>query len=308
MSQARIGIDLGGTKVEALLLGPTGEIGPRLRAATPRDDYAATVELLCTLVDDLDRRMGERCSVGIGTPGAWRSDLGVMHNCNSTWLNGRPLLTDLVLRLGNRVRMANDANCLSLSEAFDGAAAGARCVFGVILGTGVGGGIVIDGALHLGRNAIAGEWGHTPMPYLGVRYKMSDELGALEAKLSQRACYCGRSNCIETFLSGPGLALTHEALWGDRLDAVAIGRLSSAATRATLELYWHMLARGLAQIVNVLDPDVIVVGGGVSELEGLYARVPYLWHPYVFSDIVTTPLVPARHGATSGVRGAARLW
>ncbi len=304
----RIGIDMGGTKIEAILLGADGAVAHRQRLATPREDYAACVDAIVTIVELCDGKTGVRCPVGVGTPGAWRDDVKAMHNCNSTWLNGRPLLTDLQARLGQRVRMANDANCLALSEAQDGAATGSRCVFGVILGTGVGGGIVIDGSLLVGRNAIAGEWGHTPLPWLHHDSLMPSPLATLEASLSRRPCYCGRTDCIETYLSGPGLARTHHELTGERLDAMQIGSSTHALRARTLDLYMHMLARSLAQIVNVLDPDVIVVGGGVSQIEALYTRLPVLWHPYVFSDIVTTPVVAARHGSASGVRGAARLW
>ena len=308
MNPPRIGIDLGGTKIEAILLGANDVASERVHIPTPRDDYAATVSALTGIVEQYDALVGKRCAVGIGTPGAWRSDIGAMHNCNSTWLNGRPLLTDLTDRLGARVRMANDANCLALSEAFDGAASGANCVFAVILGTGVGGGIVIDGTLLIGRNAIAGEWGHSPMPLLRRDVDLPDRLAALEHRLADRPCYCGRINCIETFLSGVGLALTNHVLWSEALDARTIAASSEERHALTMELYFHMLARSLAQVLNLLDPDVVVVGGGISRIATLYDWVASLWHPYVFSDIVTTPVVPARHGAASGVRGAARLW
>ncbi len=299
---ARIGVDLGGTKVEAVLMADDGSIETRVRIATPRYDYAATVDAVVTLVEKLDSVAGLVCAVGAGTPGAVESSTGLMKNCNSTWLNGRPLLSDLIDRLGERVRIANDADCFALSEAVDGAAAGARVAFGVILGTGVGGGIIVDGRLLQGCNGIAGEWGHTPLPYL----RSGDDL--LENRLSDRRCYCGRNNCVETFLSGPGLAATHKELWNAPRDPREIATANDPNNVRTLELYARQLARSLAQIINVIDPDVIVLGGGVSEIGDLYRHVPELWCDYVFSPRVATGLVPACHGASSGVRGAAWLW
>ena len=297
----RIGVDLGGTKVEAVLLRDNGTVEARERSATPRFDYRATVDAVVSLVERLDRVAGRVCSVGAGTPGAVEPSTGLMKNCNSTWLNGRPLLNDLIQRVGDRVRLANDADCFALSEAVDGSAVGARTAFGVILGTGVGGGIVVEGRLLQGRNGIAGEWGHTPIPYLR-------DGDALESRLEDRVCYCGRTNCVETFLSGPGLAATHTALWGEAKDGREIAAATDANSEQTLELYCRQLARSLAQIINIIDPDVIVLGGGVSEIPALYRRVPDLRRPYVFSDKVATRLAPAKHGATSGVRGAAWLW
>jgi len=304
----RIGIDLGGTKIEGVVLGDRGDVLHRRRIDTPRNDYVATVAAVAEMVSELDASVGKRCSVGIGTPGAWRADTGAMQNCNSTWLNGKPLLHDLIARIGDRVRMANDANCLALSEAHDGAAVGVRCVFAVILGTGVGGGIVVDGRLLEGRNAIGGEWGHTPLPYLRCDDRLPRRIAMLEGQLRSRACYCGRRDCIETYLSGPGLATTHAELWQERLDGTAIAAATSDNARLTIELYVHLLARSLAQVINVLDPDTFVVGGGVSQIGSLYERTPALWQPYVFSAKVTTRIVPAQFGAASGVRGAARLW
>lgn len=225
-----------------------------------------------------------------------------MKNCNSTWLNGRPLLSDLTRRLGDRVRVANDADCFALSESVDGAASGARTSFGVILGTGVGGGIVANGRLVQGPNGITGEWGHTPLPYL------RSDVDELEHRLEDRRCYCGRMNCVETFLSGPALAATHGALWGEARAPREIATAADSNSKRTLELYCRQLARSLAQIVNVIDPDVVVLGGGVSEIDAIYRRVPELWRGYVFSDTVNTRLLPATHGASSGVRGAAWLW
>jgi fructokinase len=300
----RIGIDLGGTKVEAILLADDGTVEARERSATPRFDYVGTVDAVVALVERLDRIAGRTCSVGAGTPGAVDPSTGSMKNCNSTWLNGKPLLGDLVSQLGDRVRIANDADCFALSESVDGAGAGARCVFGVILGTGVGGGIVVDGRLLQGPNGIAGEWGHTPLAYVREPRDPDD----LESRLPDRPCYCGRPNCVETFLSGPGLSVTHRTLWNETLDAGSIARSSDGRSMSTIELYCRQLARGLAQIINVIDPDVIVLGGGVSEIERLYRRVPDLWRQYVFSDKVVTRLRRAAHGPTSGVRGAAWLW
>ncbi|MGA8053195.1 MAG: ROK family protein [Burkholderiales bacterium] len=294
-----IGIDLGGTKIEAIALSPQGALLARRRIATPQGDYDATVHAVASLVATIESELGERGSVGIGTPGAVSAKTGRMKNCNSVWLNGRPLGPDLEAALGRPVRMANDANCFALSEATDGAAAGAAIVFGVILGTGVGGGIVVDGHALEGANAIAGEWGHNPLPW------PSDD------ERPGRACYCGRAGCIETFLSGPGLVADHARLTAERLDAIEIVRRAAsgdAAAAATLARYSDRLARALAHVINILDPDVIVLGGGVSNIDALYDEVPRVWSRYVFSDAVATRLVRNRHGDSSGVRGAAWLW
>lgn len=291
----RIGIDLGGTKIEAVLLAADGAVVWRKRIATPRE-YHDTVAAVANLVAEIDRLSGEAAPVGVGTPGAWVPATRTMKNCNSTWLNGQPLLDDLNALLANRVRIANDADCFALSEALAGAGTGAPVVFGVILGTGVGGGIVVDGRLLNGPNAIAGEWGHTPLPYLRADT-------ALEASLGDRPCYCGRTNCIETFLSGPGLASTHLALTGERLAAADV-----PADSPTADLYTTMLARSLAQVVNVLDPDVIVLGGGVSNMPGLVDAVTAKLPAYGFSHEGRTSVVVAEHGDASGVLGACRLW
>ena len=283
-------------------MGDNGIVEARERIATPRFDYEASVAAVATLVELLDRVAGRQCVVGAGTPGAVEPSTGLMKNCNSTWLNGRPLLNDLIRRLGGRVRVANDADCFALSESVDGASRGARTSFGVILGTGVGGGIVANERLIQGPNGIAGEWGHTPLPYL------RSDVDELELRLEDRRCYCGRVNCVETFLSGPGLAATHAALWGEAREPRGIATATDSNSRQTLDLYCRQLARSLAQIVNVIDPDVVVLGGGVSEIDTIYRRVPELWRDYVFSDTVNTPLLRAVHGATSGVRGAAWLW
>jgi fructokinase len=298
----RIGVDLGGTKIEAILMNDNGTIEARQRMDTPRNDYEGTVRAIATLVAAMDRHAQSRCAVGIATPGAVEVTTGAMKNCNSTWLNGRTLLQDLIEQLGPRVRIANDADCFALSEATDGAGAGARVVFGVILGTGVGGGIVVDGHLLTGPNRIAGEWGHTPLPYL------REDAQSLEKSLPDRPCYCGRANCVEMFLSGPGLAATYRTLWDVAATPEAIAADFDVRAAQTLEVYLLQLARALAQIINILDPDVIAIGGGISQIDAIYGRVPALWSPYVFSPQVNTRLSPARHGAASGVRGAAWLW
>ena len=282
----RIGVDLGGTKIEAVALEGAREVA-RKRIATPRGDYAATVDAVAGLV----RELGEG-SVGVGIPGALSRVTGLIKNANSTWLIGHPLKQDLEAAMGREVRLENDANCFALSEATDGAAQGAEVVFGVILGTGVGGGIVVRGQVLTGPNAIAGEWGHNPLPLPGP-----DDLPL-------PACYCGRAGCIETYLSGPGLSNDYSRSTGKRLSPEAIVSLGDEA----LERYERRLARALASVINVLDPDVIVLGGGMSNVERLYTEVPRLWSQHVFSDHVATRLVRNAHGDSSGVRGAAWLW
>jgi fructokinase len=267
----RIGIDLGGTKIEALALDANGREVFRKRIASPRGDYAATLAAIAALV----REAGEG-TVGVGIPGAISRASGLVKNSNSTWLIGKPLKQDLEKAIGRAVRLANDANCFALSEAVDGAGAGAEVVFGVILGTGVGGGIVVRGQVLTGRNAIAGEWGHNPLPL------------PQSVDLPLRPCYCGRDGCIETYLSGPAL----ERDGGE----------------AALDRYEERLARALAGVINILDPDVIVLGGGVSNVARLYSNVPRLLPRHVFSDRVDTRLLPPKHGDASGVRGAAWLW
>jgi fructokinase len=295
----RIGIDLGGTKIEGIALGGDGRELARSRRPTPRNDYPATVRAIVDLVAALEAAAGARGTVGIGMPGAISPATGRVKNANSTWLNGQPLREDLEAALGREVRLANDANCFALSEATDGAGAGAAVVFGVIVGTGTGGGIVVDGRVLTGPNAIAGEWGHNPLPW------------PRDEERPGPPCYCGQTGCIETFLSGPGLARDHEQATGLRLDApdiVARAEAGEAAATATLERYAARMARALASVINVLDPDVIVLGGGLSNVARLYHRVPALWGRWVFSDRVETRLVPPAHGDASGVRGAAWLW
>jgi len=272
-----------------------------LRRPTPRDDYQGTVECLADVVAEHDDEAGAVCPVGIGTPGARVPERHAMKNCNSTWLNGRPLLDDLVVRLGRAVRIANDANCFALSEALAGAATGAEVVFGVILGTGVGGGLVVRGELVRGANGVAGEWGHTPLPYF--RAAGSE----LEARLTDRACYCGRHNCVESFLSGPALAATHLELWREQVTPEQIARGDEPNHEATLDLYMTMLARALAQIANVVDPDVFVLGGGVSNIRALFEVLPDRMLNYGFALEGRTRIASAEHGDASGVRGAAWL-
>jgi fructokinase len=295
----RIGVDLGGTKIEAVALDDTGEVLIRRRRATPTESYAATLLAVTDLVEELEKELGERASVGVATPGALSPHSGRIKNANSTQLIGERLDADLAKSLNRPVRLANDANCFALSEAVDGAARGARVVFGVILGTGVGGGIVVEGRVLSGRQAIAGEWGHNPLPW-----PQPDELPGPR-------CYCGRRGCIECFLSGPGLARDYQAYSQEPLDAEEITRRADAGepgAMACMARFEHRLARGLAHVINILDPDVIVLGGGLSKIPRLYDRVPQLWGEFVFSDRVDTPLRPPEHGDSSGVRGAAWLW
>ncbi len=294
----RIGIDLGGTKIEAIAIDAAGRERFRKRIPSPRGDYAGTIEAIAALVADAEQAVG-RGTVGIGMPGAISPATGLVKNANSTWLNGRPLADDVVARLGRPVRLANDANCFALSEAADGAAAGEHVVFGVIVGTGTGGGVVVGGQVLQGANAIAGEWGHNPMPWPEANEWPGPD------------CYCGRTGCIETFLSGPGLSNDFVRSGGERLDALKIAGRACAGDNlaaAALVRYERRLARALASIINVIDPDVIVLGGGLSNIERLYERVPALWAKYVFSDRVNTRLARAVHGDSSGVRGAAWLW
>jgi len=295
----RIGIDLGGTKIEAMALDSDGGVLLRHRIATPAGDAPATIAAIRDLVEAVETRLGGTGTVGVGTPGSLSPATGLMRNANSTCLNGLALDRLIADALGRPVRIANDANCFALSEAADGAGAGAAVVFGVILGTGVGGGLVIDGKILTGRNAVGGEWGHNPLPW-----PVGDERPGPD-------CYCGRTGCIETFLSGPGMARDHLAQTGEDLSGLAIATNAAAgdmAAHATLDRYIDRLARGLAHVVNLVDPDVIVLGGGLSNLSLLYEAVPARWGHWIFSDTVATRLVPPVHGDSSGVRGAAWLW
>jgi fructokinase len=295
----RIGIDLGGTKIEGLALAGDGRELDRRRIAAPRGDYEQTVRAVRDLVAALESEVGQTGTVGVGIHGVVSPATGLVKNANSTWLNGRPLGEDLGSAMGRPVRLANDANCFALSEAVDGAAAGAGIVFGVIIGTGTGGGLVINGRIVTGANAIGGEWGHNPLP------------APEDDERPGPSCYCGRAGCIETFLSGPGLARDYIVRGGADMSAVEIvaraGRGDDIAL-ASLERYERRFARAIASIINVVDPHVIVLGGGLSNIDRLYDRVPSLWGPHVFSDRVDTRLVRARHGDASGVRGAAWLW
>jgi fructokinase len=293
----RIGVDFGGTKIEGVAIDRQGVERVRRRVETPREDYDASVRAVADLVAAVERDAGEAGTVGVGIPGAVSPATGVVKNANSTWLIGRPLHLDLERALGRPVRVANDANCFALSEATDGAGAGGAVVFGVILGTGVGGGVVVNGRVLDGANAIAGEWGHNALPWPD------------ETEWPGPPCYCGRRGCIEVFLCGRGLQLAFGG--SEAPDAHAIARAAAsgdARAAAALTVYVRRLAKALTTVINVLDPDVVVLGGGLSNIEALYTRVPEEWRRWIFSDRVDTRLVRARHGDSSGVRGAAWLW
>ncbi|HEX6102098.1 MAG TPA: ROK family protein [Alphaproteobacteria bacterium] len=296
---AFVGVDLGGTKIEVAVLDLAGGVIFRKRAPTPPQDYDATLDAVSELVAAADETAGATPPVGIGIPGAISPATGLVKNANSTWLNGRPFDRDIARRLDRAVRVANDANCFAMSEASDGAAAGLSPVFGVILGTGVGGGIVVEGRILTGADAIAGEWGHTPLPY-----------PADDERPGER-CWCGRSGCLETWLSGPALMRDHERRTGRRWSPAQIASAADAGdagAEAALARYADRLARGLSVVVNILDPAAIVLGGGLSNLARLYGSVPPLLEKLVFSDRLATRLLPPMHGDSSGVRGAARLW
>jgi len=303
MARVRIGIDLGGTKIEAAALDDSGVLHLRQRIATPIGDYPGTIAAIGALVGRIERDIGPASSVGIAIPGTLVVETGLVKNANSVWLNGRPLGRDVEAALGRPVRFANDANCFALSEAADGAAAGCGIVFGVILGTGVGGGIVAGGRVLVGANAIAGEWGHNPLP--------APRLDELAEEWPGPPCYCGRTGCIETFLSGPGLAADHRRHNGAALDGPAIVAGAAAGDpqcQATLDRYAERLGRALAGVINILDPDAIVLGGGLSTIRHLYEAVPRHWVRHIISDTIITRLLPPVHGDSSGVRGAAWLW
>ncbi|MEK9752915.1 MAG: ROK family protein [Rhodospirillaceae bacterium] len=304
----KIGIDLGGTKIEGIVLDASGHELGRERGVTPAGDYDATIDAVAALVETLAGRhgAGPDVAVGVGIPGTVSPATGLVKNANSTCLIGRRLDDDLARKLKRRVRLANDADCFAVSEAADGAGAGARCVFGVILGTGVGGGLVIDGKLWVGPNAITGEWGHNPLPWPRTAAESPDG----RDERPGRKCYCGKSGCIETFLSGPGLEadFTADGDGAKAPDIAAMAARGDARACAALERYEDRLARALASVINVIDPDVIVLGGGLSNIERLYAAVPERWQEWVFSDRCDTRLVKNRHGDSSGVRGAAWLW
>jgi len=293
----RIGIDLGGTKIETIVLATDGAELFRRRIDSPRGSYEGTIAAIVEQVALAEQAVGARASVGVGMPGIVSPATGLVKNANSTWLIGHALQQDLDRALGREVRLANDANCFALSEGTDGAATGARVVFGVIIGTGVGGGVVVDGRVLVGPNAIAGEWGHNPLPW-----PEADEYPGPD-------CYCGRRGCIEMFLSGGGLVRTYSGSAGaNALEIAALAARGEPAAVQAIETYSKRFAKSLASVINVLDPDVIVLGGGLSNIEALYRRLPELWGAWIFSDRVDTRLAPARHGDTSGVRGAAWLW
>jgi fructokinase len=295
----RIGIDLGGTKIEGIVLDDVGTERARRRIATPRGDYPGTIDALAGLVRQLEADTAPAEAVGIGIPGVVSPRTGLVKNANSTWLIGQPLDRDVAAAIGRPVRTQNDANCFAVSEAADGAGAGAAVVFGVIVGTGCGGGIVVDGRVLTGRHAIAGEWGHNPLPWPDAE------------EYPGPACFCGRSGCLERWISGPAFADDHARHAGERLpapDIAARAAAGDAAARASLDRYVDRLARGLASVINLLDPDVIVLGGGMSNVAHLYDAVPARLQAWCFSDGIDTPIRPARHGDSSGVRGAAWLW
>lgn len=295
----RIGVDLGGTKIELVALDRSGHELLRRRVPTPEGDYRRTLDAIAALVRAAEQELGQRATVGIGTPGAVSKVTGRIKNSNSVCLNGQPVVEDLQDLLGQPVRCTNDANCFALSEATDGSAAGAAVVFAVIIGTGTGGGVVVRGHVLEGPNAIAGEWGHNPLPW------------ASDDERPGAPCYCGQRGCIETFLSGPGMVRDHAQHGGGLTEPKAIVAAAAAGDpvcAATVGRYERRLARSLAHVINILDPEVIVLGGGMSNIRSLYERVPKLWGDYVFSDRVDTRLLPAKFGDSSGVRGAARLW
>jgi fructokinase len=293
----RIGIDVGGTKIEAVGLASDGSERFRRRVESPRGSYENTIAAIVALVAETEQTTDQRGTVGLGIPGIVSPATGLVKNANSTWLIGRPLQVDLERALGRPIRLANDANCFALSESADGAAAGADVVFGVILGTGVGGGIVIDRRVLVGPNAIAGEWGHNPLPW-----PEGDEYPG-------PPCFCGRRGCNETFLSGGALvAASHGRRFTTAQELADAAAGGDRAASGALEIYARRLAKALASVINLLDPDVIVLGGGLSNIDALYRRVPDLWGAWIFSDRVDTRLVRARHGDASGVRGAAWLW
>lgn len=302
-----VGIDLGGTKIEGVLMGAGGTIIARQRVATPRDDYQSTLKAIAELVNQLEHKLSQPATIGIGTPGAVSHITHCMKNCNSTCLNGQELKQDIEQLLRREVRIANDADCFALSEAVDGAAAGLASVFGVILGTGVGGGIVANGKLLSGPNSIAGEWGHNLLPATAPR---------ICAERSRR-CYCGRDDCVETYLSGPGLARSFYELNAEYESAnapytaeriAALAQTGDRDSQHVLDIYAQQLAAALAQVINIVDPHAVVLGGGISNIEALYSLVPRYWSAFVFTDQVQTRLLRNRHGDSSGVRGAAWLW
>ena len=292
----RFGLDLGGTKIEAVVLDAAGEMIWRDRQATPSQDYRAILDVITSMVKSAEQHVTNPLSIGIGMPGSLSPKTGLVRNSNTVCLNQQPLREDLQTQLGRDVRLANDANCFALSEAKDGAGAGANSVFGVILGTGCGGGLVIDQHLHYGANGIGGEWGHNPLAA-----PKAEEIPGPD-------CYCGRQGCNEVWISGSGFARDHVAVTGQNLTSEAIMAAGTPEAAASFERLCDRLARALGGVINLLDPDIIVLGGGLSNIEAIYQRVPEIWHAYIFSDVIDTSLVRNQHGDASGVRGAAWLW
>ncbi|MBW4037385.1 MAG: ROK family protein [Acidobacteria bacterium] len=296
----RIGVDVGGTKIEAIALDPEGAELQRLRVGTPQGDYAGTVAAIASLVNELERMTEQRGTVGVGIPGTIVASTGLVKNANSTWLNGQPLASDLSRAMGREVRCANDANCFAISEATDGAAQGYRVVFGVILGTGCGGGVAIDRSVHAGPNGLGGEWGHTGLPWM------------TDAESPGMLCYCGRHGCMETWISGTGFERDFERVTGRSLRGVKIAEAAKAGDEQAIRAVERLIdraARGLSTVVNVLDPDAIVIGGGLSNLGQLYeGSLSERLRDYGFGGGVQTPILRNRHGDSSGVRGAAWLW
>ncbi len=294
----RIGVDLGGSKIEAIALDENGNELLRHRVETPAGNYQATLQAIVNLIQYIEQNTDQSGTIGIGTPGSISHKTQLLRNSNSVCMNGRPVKTDLQSLLKRKIRISNDANCFALSEATDGAAKGAAIVFGVIIGTGTGAGIIVDGKALSGQNAIAGEWGHNPLPWPKDNERPGPD------------CYCGKQGCIETFLSGPGLSVDYLAATGQNKTAIEIAAAAenNAQAEVCLQRYEDRMARGLAHIINIIDPDVIVLGGGMSNISRLYKNVPELWGDYVFSDEVNTRLLPPMYGDSSGVRGAAWLW
>ena len=292
----RIGIDLGGTKIEAICLAADGQEIARQRMASPQGDYQATIQAIVDLVGQIEQSEHPEASIGMGIPGTISPASGLVKNANSTWLIGKPLHEDLSAALGRPVKLANDANCFALSESVDGAGKDASIVFGVILGTGVGGGVVIKGDIISGPNSIAGEWGHNPLPWMA------------EDERPGAACYCGKTGCIETFLNGAGLSNDYGSKSKTAEEIAALADQGDDAATLAISLYAERLARALASVINVIDPDIIILGGGLSNIEKLYELVPSLWQKWAFSDELSTRLVKNQHGDSSGVRGAAWLW
>jgi fructokinase len=295
----KIGIDLGGTKIEGIALSDAGEELFRHRIVTPQGDYKGILQSIADLINQIETTTGEKASVGICTPGSLSPATGLMRNSNSVCMNGKAVLSDIQALLQREIRIANDANCFALSEATDGAAKNASVVFGVIIGTGTGAGIVIDRKVLVGTNSIAGEWGHNPLPWPG------------DVELPGAECYCGKYGCIETWLSGPGMVRDHELYNNEFIDTERLdnkARFGDEEAIETFQRYENRMARSLAHVINILDPDVIVLGGGMGNIKRLYKNVPEIWGDYVFSDVVNTQLVAPLHGDSSGVRGAAWLW